>query len=223
VLAHVRGVPYEVSDGYGQHNLHPFHHARTAWAMAHNGWLRGYAQMRQDLLGHIRPDIAARMRGTSDSEGIYALVLSLLDDPASPDPEALVAAMIAALRIVQKVRRAHGLADGSATNLFFANGRDCVALRYAFDFGCYPTADPSQVDELFLRYTSLWYTVGERFGCDEGEWRMTGDPAKSAAVLIASEPLTHDTTGWVEVPEYTAVVVRRRADGIGVTTIPVDV
>ena len=191
--------------------------------MAHNGWLRGYSQMRQELLSHIRPDLAARMRGTSDSEGIYALVLSLLDDPTSSDPELLVEALLAALRIVQKVRRAHGLAHGSAANLFFTNGRDCVGMRYAFDFGCYPTNDPGLVEDLYLQYTSLWYTIGERFGYEDGEWRMIGDPARSDSVLIASEPLTHDPTGWVEVPEYTAVVVKRRPDGIDVTTIPVDV
>jgi glutamine amidotransferase len=222
-LAHVRGVPFEVHDGYGEHNLHPFQYEGFAWAMAHNGWLHGYPSMRQSLLGHIRPDIAPRMRGTTDSEGVYALVMSLLEDTGSGDPDALIAALLAALRIVRQVRLARGLHHGSALNLFFANGRDCVALRYAFDFGCYPTDDPGRVSELFLQYASLWYTQGERFGVEGGEWRMTGDPARSDSVLIASEPLTHDTTGWVEVPEYTAVIARRVADGLRITTTPVDV
>jgi predicted glutamine amidotransferase len=223
VLAHVRGVPYEVHDGYGEHNLHPFQYRGYAWAMAHNGWLTGYPRMRQGLLGHIRPDVAPQMRGTSDSEGVYALVMSLLDDPRSDDPDALVAALLSALRIIRQVRRAHGLDLGSALNLFFANGRDCVALRYAFDFGCYPTDDPKGIAEMFLRYASLWYTVGEHFGAEGDEWRMTGDPARNDSVLIASEPLTHDTTGWVEVPEYTVVVARRRPDGVHVKATPVDV
>jgi predicted glutamine amidotransferase len=223
VLAHVRGVPYEVHDGYGEHNLHPFQYPGRAWAMAHNGWLHGFASMRQALVAQLPAALVERMRGTTDSEGVYALVMSLLDEPGSDDPDALAGAVLAALRILRQLRHARGLELGSALNLFFTNGRDCVALRYAFDFGCYPTDDPGGIEEMFLRYASLWYTVGERFGAEGGQWRMTGDPARSDSVLIASEPLTHDTTGWVEVPEYTLVVARRTGDGVRVKTLAVDV
>ena len=37
--------------------------------------------MRYDLVAHIRPELAQRIEGTTDSEWIYALVLSQLEDP----------------------------------------------------------------------------------------------------------------------------------------------
>ena len=37
--------------------------------------------MRYDLVPHVRPELAQRIEGTTDSEWIYALVLSQLEDP----------------------------------------------------------------------------------------------------------------------------------------------
>jgi glutamine amidotransferase len=37
------------------------------------------------------------------------------------------------------------------------------------------------------------------------------DPARS--LLIASEPLTVDTTTWLEVPEYSMITATRTSDG----------
>ena len=35
-------------------------------------------------------------------------------------------------------------------------------------------------------------------------------------IAIASEPLTHDRTDWLEVPEYALLTFSARADGIAV-------
>ncbi|MBL0122140.1 MAG: hypothetical protein IPP88_05215 [Betaproteobacteria bacterium] len=42
---------------------------------------------------------------------------------------------------------------------------------------------------------------------NEGEWRMTGGAANADSIIVASEPLTKDTSTWVEVPEYSALHV----------------
>ena len=36
-------------------------------------------------------------------------------------------------------------------------------------------------------------------------------PGKNTSVLFASEPLTTNTTGWLEVPEYSIISVERQA------------
>ncbi|MFT4625999.1 MAG: glutamine amidotransferase [Myxococcota bacterium] len=66
------------------------------------------------------------------------------------------------------------------------------------------------------RFLSLWYTTGGSFHARDGRWGMWGERAEAA--VIASEPLTHDTTGWVEVPEYGAIVVSRSEGGVQVRT-----
>ena len=82
-----------------------------------------------------------------------------------------------------------------------------LGVRYCFDFGCYAKERPEGVmnQEANLSYLSLWYTTGKDFGLHDGEWKMVGGEETATSLLIASEPLTKDTTFWSEVPEYSAV------------------
>ena len=59
--------------------------------------------------------------------------------------------------------------------------------------------------DINLSFLSLWYTTGRSFGLHEGEWKMIGGEQTANSLIIASEPLTHDTATWLEVPEYSAV------------------
>ncbi|MGI9290227.1 MAG: class II glutamine amidotransferase [Gammaproteobacteria bacterium] len=208
LLAHVRGIPYSTDASFGPHNLHPFQYAGCRWAMAHNGDLFAHDVLKPDLMTHMQPHIAKRMRGNTDSETLYALTMSLLGERAQDaTAEQLLEALTAGLRIIASIRDRHGVERNSAINLFFTDGESILALRYTYDFGCYNTEDPTAVHESNLRYLSLWYTAGERYSVVENEYAMSGDPASSEAFLMASEPLTRDTTGWVEVPEYSALLV----------------
>lgn len=222
LLAHVRGIPYRSDAGLGSHNLHPFQFRGQRWAMAHNGDLAGHRRIRHELLAEVPPVLREQIAGNTDSETIYALVMGLLARPDA-DPGALVEAITAAVRRLREVRARHGIEQSSALNLFFSDGTSLVALRYTLDFGCYATDDPGAVHEANLRYLSLWYTLGERYGLVDGEWQMSGDPESTTSVLLASEPLTRDITGWIEVPEYTVLVVDNRGEGAPrIHTVDVD-
>jgi predicted glutamine amidotransferase len=222
LLAHIRGIAYRSDAGFGPHNLHPFQFAGHRWAMAHNGDLAGHVRMKHDLLERVRPVLRMQIRGTTDSETMYALVMSALSEPAAEaSPEAVLDALIRTLDLVREVRARHGIEQSSSMNLFFSDATSMVALRYTFDFGCYATDDPARVHEANLRYLSLWYTAGEHYGLEDGEWRMTGEPSRADSVLVASEPLTRDITGWVEVPEYSALVVDNRAGDARISTLEV--
>lgn len=222
-LAHVRGVPCGRTTSFGDQNLHPFRFPGCAWAMAHNGFLSGFEQMRRAVIGHTRPEVAMHQTGTTDSEAIYALIMSQLGDQASGDAEELVEAALKALRILRQIRRDHSLAHCSSLNLFFTNGTDLIALRFAFDYGCYPTDDRGECLVISQRDLSLWYTVGDRFEMTGGQWRMTGSPRGARSVLIASEPMTEDLSGWIEVPEYTVVIARQTASGVELRARPISV
>jgi len=221
LLAHVRGIPLRASADLGPHNLHPFHYPGERWAMAHNGDLAGHRRIRYELMTHMRPAYREQMGGTTDSEIVYGLVTSLLEGPEG-DPAALLAAVSRAVDVLREARARHGIALSSSLNLFFCDRVSLVALRYTLDFGCYDTTDPALVHQTATAFLSLWFTVGERYGFEDGEWQMGGDPAQTAAVLLASEPLTRDITGWTEVPEYTALVVDGRGERPNVYTVDID-
>ena len=213
VLAHVRGVAYSTQVEISQQNVHPFQFPGMSLALAHNGDLARFAELRPRLAARVRPALARNVRGTTDSEWIYALVLSQLEEPRMPQTgEALVAAIERAIAIIREERAALGIDTSSSMNLFMTDGRQIVAVRYCFDFGRYPTADASRVHEANLNYLSLWYTAGRDYGLHEGEWKMTGGAEHASSILVASEPLTRDVASWVEVPEYSILHAQIHGD-----------
>lgn len=222
VLAHVRGVTWSYDDVISELNLHPFRFPGAGVVMAHNGHLREFDKMRYDLLEHIRPRLSRCIAGTTDTEWIYALVLSQLDDPAEPvDADDLERATVRALEILREVRGRHGIETSSPINLFLATGRCLVATRYVMDYGWFPPDDPML--ELDLPYVSLWYTAGREYADHDGEWQMLYSDARPQSLLIASEPLTADTSTWLELPEYSLLRVSQDEDGLTQEIVALDV
>ena len=86
VLAHVRGVAYSTQVEISLQNVHPFQFAGVPLALAHNGDLARFAELRPRLAAHVRPELARQVRGTTDSEWIYALLVSQLADPRARRP-----------------------------------------------------------------------------------------------------------------------------------------
>jgi len=221
LVAHVRGVTYSGDAVVGETNLHPFHFAGARVVLAHNGHLRQFARMRYALVEHVDPALARRIEGTTDSEWIYALILSQLADPAGvPETRELADATAAALRILRRVRADHGIDTSSPVNLFLSTGRAVVATRFSFDYGWYPPED--EMLETDLPFVSLWYALGGEYANGDGGWEMTaGDPARS--VIIASEPLTTDAASWFEVPEYSMLTAELDPGGLRFETRDLDV
>ena len=222
VIAHIRGANYfaPATADVGRANLHPFHYEGCRLTLAHNGDLARFGEMKFDLLEHIRPEIAARIEGTTDSEWVYALLVSQLGRPDDDlAPEEIGDLVIRTLRVLRQVREKRGIRTASGTNLFVSDGRALVTTRFTFDFGCYD----GDISDSHMLYHSLWYTVGRDYGLHEGEWKMAGTVHDADAVMIASEPLTRDVSTWIEVPEYTLLVASRRKERIEIHAWDVDV
>ena len=220
LVAHVRGVTYSGEAVVADTNLHPFHFAGARVVLAHNGHLRQFARMRYSLLEYVRPELAARIEGTTDSEWIYALVLSQLDDPYGlPDVRELADATAGALRILRTVRAAHGIDTSSPVNLCVSTGKALVATRISFDYGWYPPED--EMLETDLPFVSLWYAIGGEYTQRDGGWHMTTGPARS--LIIASEPLTTDFSTWLEAPEYSMLTAELAPGGVEFETRDLDV
>jgi glutamine amidotransferase len=221
VLAHVRGVAYHSQVSISEQNLHPFRFEGMPWAMAHNGDLFRFPELKFRLLEHVKPELARRIKGNTDSEWMYALVMSQLERPDAP-PEEVARAVVAMLKIVRKCRDAVGIDVSSPANLFLSDGRSMVCARFTFDYGCYQTEDPSRVHEMQLRYLSCWYTAGRAYGFKDGEWKMAGGLKGATSVMVASEPLTKDTSTWLEVPEYGLLAIDGRGDAPAITSLEID-
>ena len=192
IVAHVRGVAYSDTVEISLQNVHPFQFDGVPWTLAHNGDLAGMAQLKARLVPDIKPEFLSAIRGTTDSEWIYALFLSQLVDPrAAADEAEAFRALEATLAIVRQAREAAGIDISSSVNLFIANGAQLVALRYCFDFGRYRTDSLARVHESNLSFLSLWYTLGRDYALHEGEWTMTGGAERADSILVASEPVSY--------------------------------
>jgi glutamine amidotransferase len=221
LIAHVRGVTYGEEAVVADTNLHPFRFPGARVVLAHNGHLRQFARMRYSLVEHVRPELAESIEGTTDSEWIYALILSQLDDPFGlPETRELAEATAASLRILRRVRAAHGIDTSSPVNLCVSTGRSVVATRFSFDYGWYPQNDDFL--ETDLPFVSLWYALGGEFAERAGGWQMTAAEIPRS-VIIASEPLTSDHSSWLEVPEYSMLTTELGPNGLEFETRDLDV
>ena len=202
LLAHVRGVSYHERQVVSMQNVHPFVFPGTNITLAHNGALYGFDVMRYDLLEYIKEDFKKHIRGTTDSEWIYAVFLSQLPNPTGKNAaNDIIDAVITTLKILKYVRQKNNIHINSPANLFITNGDFIAATRFVLDYGWYPH---EAVDYEHFSYHSLWYTYGESYGLYDEEYKMKAGERKSS-LIIASEPLTEDTTTWLEVPEYTLI------------------
>ena len=178
LVAHVRGVTYSGEAVVADTNLHPFHFAGARVVLAHNGHLRQFARMRYSLIEHVRPELAQRIEGTTDSEWIYALILSQLDDPygAARDPRAgrrhrrtpSASCATSAPRTASTPPRRSTSASAPAARV--------VATRVSFDYGWYPPED--EMLETDLPFVSLWYAIGGEYTERDGE--LADDGRRSA-------------------------------------------
>ncbi len=209
IIAHIRGTPLFGNLELNYQNLHPFFFPNAPFILAHNGLLEKFEVIKYDLVRYVRPEYSTYIRGTTDTEWIYAMILSQIR--ASREEWSIhhiTEALCETIEIIGKVRQRHGIQTSSPLNLFLTNGEWIIATRFYYDFGCYE----SKVRSTDLTFTSLWYTLGERFGFYDGEYKMIGHE-KTKSILIASEPLTLESSHWVELPEYSLMKAYKEEGG----------
>ena len=77
----MRGVPYEAAVEISLQNCHPFQFRDVPLVLAHNGDLARFAEDEALLSPFIKPQFPSQIHGTTDSEWVYALLVSQLSEP----------------------------------------------------------------------------------------------------------------------------------------------
>ncbi len=130
-FAHVRGA----SPGMNvqETNCHPFAQGRLLFM--HNGHIKGHERILRSLRRELPDDVYFNIRGTTDSEHLFAVIQQELGDAIDdPSPRELADAMRSALHRVEALKRQHGVGDKpTRANLALTDGRCLVAMRYADD------------------------------------------------------------------------------------------
>lgn len=166
-----------------QTNCHPFRHGN--WLFMHNGGLADFLTVKRDLTLAVDPSLYPEIQGTTDSEVLFhlALTLGLQDDP--------IAGMRAAVQEAERVGREHGVRFPVQGTFAVSDGTTVWAFRYS-------TAGRSR---------SLFHSTDietlRRMYPDADRLRVFGRRAH----VIVSEPLNDLPGAFVEVPESTVSIL----------------
>lgn len=188
VLAHVR---HATVGTVALENTHPFRHA--GWSFVHNGTVPYFVDVRDRLLAAMSAPHRAAIRGTTDSEHLFHLILSThAQAPARP----LLASLQQALRRVVGWCREIGQEPHLGLNVLLSDGVQMVGSRW----------------QRTLHYAER----AGRSACPVcGRAHAASAAADYRALMIASEPITDEP--WPEVPERSVFEV---TPGIQLRSLP---
>jgi predicted glutamine amidotransferase len=179
-LAHVRaaiGSPVQAT------NCHPFRYG--AWLFVHNGFIADFHRLRRDLMLEIEPGLFADVEGSTDSEVVFnlALTLGLEDDP--------IAALERTVGLIEAVGAKHDVDAPVQATFGVSNGEGLWAVRYASEGrprSLFASAEADSVRKLHPENPRL-----QQLHHDDR--------------LIVSEPFSDLPGLWQEIAEDAAVTV----------------
>jgi predicted glutamine amidotransferase len=166
-----------------QTNCHPYRHDN--WLFMHNGTVSDFTRIKRDLVLAIDPDLYLGIQGTTDSEVLFhlALTLGLRDDP--------VAAIARAIGMVETLGRAAGSRFPWQGTVAVTDGGTIWAIRYSSQGrsrSLFHSADITSLRQM--------YPDAERL-------QLFSDDAH----VIVSEPFNDLPGTFIEVPESTVATL----------------
>ncbi len=184
-LAHIRatsGTPVQ------QTNCHPFRHG--GWLWAHNGVVHDWLRIKRDVVLAVDPSLYPLIEGSTDSEALFflALTLGLEDDPA--------AAVARTIGMVEDVGHAHDVKFPFQGTIATTDGERLWAFRYS-----------SEGRSRSLFYSSSYETLRALYPDDP---RLAQFDEETR--LVVSEPLGDLAGVWNEVPEASYGIVQPGQD-----------
>jgi len=180
ILGHVRaassGHCVEEHTIVSFENCHPFHHEQ--WTMCHNGGIASFTKIKRRLISLMDEESFLGISGSTDSEYIFALFLSLLPKSSKKTEKVTTlgvfrATVLLTMRLLLEVCREEEVIEAYSLNLVFTDGINVIATRYR---------DGTE------EAPSLYYLQGSDFDSNTGLFKNTADKDTSE-LIISSAPL----------------------------------
>jgi glutamine amidotransferase len=184
-LAHIRATTGTATQ---QTNCHPFRHDQWLWM--HNGLIRGFDAVKRELTLAVDPGLYPSIEGSTDTELMFYLALSL---GLSDDPISAVERMAG---MIEAVADRHGIENALQMTIATTNGERLWVFRYSTE----------------RRSRSLFYSTDIRTLRElyPDNPRLAGVSEETR--LVVSEPLSGLPGAWKEVPESTCGIVQAGED-----------
>ncbi len=184
-LAHIRA---STGTAIQQTNCHPFRHGQWLWM--HNGLIRGFDAVKRELMLAIDPSLYPSIEGSTDTELMFYLAMSL---GLSDDPISAVERMAG---MIEAVADRHGIKNALQMTIATTDGERLWVFRYSTE----------------RRSRSLYYSTDIRTLRElyPDNPRLAGMSEETR--LVVSEPLSDLPGVWKEVPESTCGIVQAGED-----------
>lgn len=223
MLAHVRAAAYNAKNVLADENCHPFSFEGTPWVVAQNGYLPGWQILQRELLAHCKDEYLKQMRGSTDTEFLFVLLLSLLEGNGDDAVQAAVEEM---LRLIAKAMKDLDLPGLTKLKMALVSPDRVIGINWGLghegevnpdgDWRELQKADPTS-DEfaLSMLLEPMYLLMGRNFEKVESTYEFEEcDEEKATSVIFASEPLTDDKDGWLHVEYGEIVFLEKKDEGI---------
>jgi glutamine amidotransferase len=188
MLAHVRAA--SVGD-VSESNCHPFQYKN--FLMAHNGGVEEFGKIKRHIREPLTDELYNWIKGQTDSEHIFALLLSnLFKNYKEVTADAVADSFEKTFKTVKQLIGEYGVTEPAYLNMAFTNGSFIVATRYVSDSSEEPL--------------TMYHSEGGRYVVEDGNTRMEAPQDDDNAVLVVSEKLTDDKD-WTMIPANHLVIV----------------
>lgn len=187
-IAHVRAASVgEVSES----NCHPFQYKNLL--MMHNGGVENFSAIKRQIREPLNDEFYNWIKGQTDSEHIFALLLHFLfKENSNPTAETVVAAFQKTFAHLNKLMTDNGIVEAAYLNMVVTNGLFIVGTRYV-----------TNANETPL---TLYHSAATHYAIENGIGHMTSTHDDDKAILVVSEKLSDDKV-WTLIPANHFVIV----------------
>jgi predicted glutamine amidotransferase len=184
-FAHIRA---STGTAVQETNCHPFRY--DTWLWMHNGAIADFHRLKRDLVLAVDPELYPSIEGTTDSELMFYLALTL---GLRKDPPGAVERMVG---LVEKTGQRYGVEHPVQMTVATTDGRRIWSFRYS-----------SEHYSRSLYYSTDVRTLRETHP-DNPVFQQVSDETR----IIVSEPLGELSGAWNGVPESCYGVIKEGED-----------
>jgi predicted glutamine amidotransferase len=198
-IAHVRAASVgEVSES----NCHPFQYRNLL--MMHNGGVENFHAIKRQIREPLSDEFYNWIKGQTDSEHLFALLLHyLFQDASSVNPESVINAFEKMFGHLHSLMQRHGINESAYLNMVVTNGLFVVGTRFITD----PKETP----------LTLYHSNASHYAVENGIGQRKPAAGDDRSILVVSEKLS-DEKDWTMVPANHFVIVDQL---LNVTTRPI--
>lgn len=221
MLAHVRASGYDASVVQADENCHPFKFDGAPWIIAHNGGLPNMRPLQKELLAHCEDRFLKQVRGTTDTEFLFTLLLSLLEGDGDEDVQKAFEKLLGLITQAMKERDLAALtklkialvAPGRIIGVNYGCGHDGETDVTGDWKELRPSADGEGDMSLSMLLEPMYLLLGCNFEDYAKSYEVDASPeGEATSAIFASEPLTEDGDEWTEI-EFGQIVFLSRENG----------